>query len=99
MTSLSRRLQRLETGYRQSDGLASDRCHFIQREAIRHLSDDELRCLIGAKETQQEGRAWTSQELAALNALKTATEEECRKAQITIAEFNRYSRAATQART
>jgi hypothetical protein len=36
--------------------------------------------------------------LAALNALKTATEEECRKARITIAEFNRYSRAATQGR-
>jgi len=98
MTSLSRRLQRLEAGYRQNDGFAADRCRFIQREAIHHLSDDELRCLIGAKEAQQGGRAWTSQELAALNALKTATEEECRKARITIAEFNRYSRAATQGR-
>src|ERR1035438_989562 len=71
MTSLSRRLQRLESGYRQNDGLASDRRRPIQRRALQHLTTDQLRCLIELKKTPPQGRPLTSEELAALNALKT----------------------------
>jgi Lon protease-like protein len=97
MISLSRRLQRLEADRQQNAPVAADRRRCIQQRAIRRLTTEELRCLIEVKKALPEGRAWTSQELAALNALKTATEEECRKARITVAEFNRYSSAATPA--
>jgi hypothetical protein len=58
---------------------------------------EELRCLIEVHKAVEQGRELTSEELAAVNALNTATEEECRKAGITRAEFKRNSRAATQA--
>ena len=38
----------------------------------------------------------TSGEVAALNELKTATDLECEKAGISIAEFKRHCRQATQ---
>ena len=94
MTSLSRRLQRLESGYRQNDGNAAGRRRLIQRQALQHLTTDQLRCLIELKKTPPQGRPLTSEELATLNALKTATELECKKASIPIAEFNRYCRQA-----
>jgi hypothetical protein len=75
--TLKRRLQRLEAiGQRESE-LAPDRCRFITRAAVQHLSTDELRSAVGANEAQREGREPTSQEFAAANALKTATEVEC----------------------
>jgi len=90
MTSLSRRLQRLESGYRQNDGLASDRRRFIQQRALQHLTTDQLRCLIELKKTPPQGRPLTSEELAALNALNTAVDLECQKAGVSQAEFKRY---------
>ena len=92
MTSLSRRLGRLEAGSRESDGIAADRCRCVRRNALAHLTADELRCLIEAHEALQEGREWTSHELAAANALSTAVALECQKADMTRAEFNRYNR-------
>ena len=89
------RLERLESGYRQNDGLASDRRRLIQRQALRHLTTDQLRCLIELKKTPPQGRPLTSEELAALNALKTATELECKKTGIPIAEFKRHCRQDT----
>src|ERR1035441_11130274 len=55
MTSLSRRLQRLESGYRQNDGLASDRRRLIQRQALRHLTTDQLRGLVELKKGPPRG--------------------------------------------
>jgi len=87
--TLKRRLQRLEAiGLHESE-LAPGRCRFITRAAVQHLSTDELRFALGANAALQEGRAPTSQELAAANALKTATEVECRRAGMNLSEFNR----------
>ena len=92
--TLKRRLQRLEAiGQREAE-LAPDRCRFITRAAVQHLSTDELRSALGAHEALREGREPTSQELAAANALKTATEVECRRAGMAPAKFNRRSRRA-----
>src|ERR1019366_7529277 len=77
MTSLSRRLQRLESGYRQNDGLASDRRRLIQRQALRHLTTDQLRCLIELKKAPPRGRQLTSEEAAAAEAFNSAVEAEC----------------------
>jgi len=95
MTSLSRRLQRLESGYRQNDGLASDRRRPIQQQALQHLTTDQLRCLIDLKKNPPQGRPLTSEEVAALKALNTAVDLECQKAGIPIAEFKRHCRQDT----
>jgi hypothetical protein len=88
-------LQRLEAiGPRESE-LAPARFRFITRAAVQHLSTDELRSALGANEALREGREPTSQELGAASALKTATEVECRRAGMTLAEFNRHLAAAT----
>src|ERR1022692_2152129 len=88
MTSLSRRLQRLESGYRQNDGLASDRRRLIQRQALRHLTTDQLRCLIELKKAPR-SRQLTSEEAAAAEAFSSAVAAECQKAGFkSLAEFN-----------
>jgi len=95
MRSLSRRLQRLESiSIGREDWRFADRGRFISRAVLEHLSTDQLRCLIEVHKAVQQGRELTSQELAAVNTLNTATEEECRKAGASIAEFNRYHRSA-----
>src|ERR1035438_10687866 len=43
MTSLSRRLERLEAGCRQSFEIAPDRCRLIKQQALQHLTTDQLR--------------------------------------------------------
>ena len=95
MTSLGRRLQRLEAGCRQSFEIAPDRCRLIKQQALQHLTTDQLRCLIELKKTPPQGRPLTSEELAALNALNTAVDLECQKAGIPIAEFKRHCRQDT----
>jgi hypothetical protein len=56
MTSLSRRLERLEAGCRQSFEIAPDRCRLIKQQALQHLTTDQLRCLIDLKKTPPQGR-------------------------------------------
>lgn len=90
MPSLNRRLQRLQTICSRENELAPDRCRFITRAAVHHLSTDELRSALSAHEALRDGREPTTQELAAANALRTATEAECRRAGMTLAQFNRY---------
>ena len=97
MTSLSRRLERLEAGCRQSFEIAPDRCRLIKQQALQHLTTDQLRCLIDLKKTPPQGRPLTSEESAVVIAFDTAAQVECRKAGITRAEFVRYNRQATQA--
>jgi hypothetical protein len=46
--------------------------------------------------TSYQHRPLTSEEGAVVRAFDTATKEECRKAGITVAEFLRYRRQATQ---
>ena len=89
MLTLKRRLQRLEAIGPREPELAAARRSFITRAAVEHLSTDELRAALGASAALQEGREPTSQELAAANALQTATELECRRAGLTLVEFNR----------
>src|ERR1022692_372736 len=88
MISLSRRLQRLEAGCRQN---VADRRRIIQQESFKHLSIDQKKCLLAAM-TSYQHRPLTSEE----GAVDTATKEEGRKAGITVAEFLRYRRQATQ---
>jgi DNA-binding transcriptional regulator YdaS (Cro superfamily) len=95
--TLERRLQRLEAIGQRENELAPERCRFITRAAVQQLSTDELRSALGANEALREGREPTSQEVAAANALQTATEVECRRAGMTLAEFNRHLGAATPA--
>src|ERR1700690_3186903 len=97
MTSLGRRLQRLEAGCQQRDEMVADRCRPIQRRALQHLTTDQLRCLIELKKTPPQGRPLTSDELAVLNALNTAVDLECQKAGVSQAEFKRYHGASNQA--
>jgi hypothetical protein len=97
MTSLSRRLQRLEAGCRQNAPVAADRRRFIQQRALQHLTTDQLRCLIELKKTPPQGYPLTSEELAALNAHNTAVDLECQKAGVSQAEFKRYHGASNQA--
>jgi len=98
MTSLSRRLQRLEAGCRQSGEIAADRCRPISSRAFKHLSFDQLKCLQASITSYQQGRPLTSEEAAAVLAFDTAAQEECRKAGITLAEYKRYCQA-TQPKT
>src|ERR1039457_7117213 len=90
MTSLSRRLQRLESGFRQNDGLASDRRRLIQQQALQHLTTDQLRCLIELKKAPPRGRQLTSEEAAVVIAFDAAAREKCGKAGITRGESGRY---------
>ena len=87
------RLERLEAGCRQ---IVADRCRNIDKAAFTHLSHDQKKCLLAAIKSYQQGRPWTSEEAAVVNAFNTAMEEEGRKAGITIAQYSRYSRQAVQ---
>jgi hypothetical protein len=79
MTALSRRLQRPEASYRPSDEFVADRRHFIETQAFQHLSDDELRLVIGFLEAKKQGHESTSQQSAAAEAYAAALEKECQK--------------------
>ena len=96
MTTLTRRLGRLEAGCRQDDEIVADRCRNIHKAAFRHLSRDQLKCLHTALISYQRGCPWTSDESAVVAAFDTATREECRKAGIPVAEFVRHMRQAAQ---
>jgi hypothetical protein len=84
MTSLSRRLERLEADCRQK---AADRCQFIQQAIFKHLSLDQKKCLLTAITSYRQGRPLTSEEAAVVGAFDIATKEECRKAGITVTEY------------
>lgn len=97
MTSLSRRLERLEAGCRQSDEIAADRCRNIHRAAYKHLPLDQLKCLLAAITSYQQGRGLTSEEAAAAEAFNSAVAVECQKAGFkSLAEFKRYCRHAKE---
>ena len=97
MTSLSRRLERLEVGCRENDRFAADRCRPISSRAFKHLTYDQLKCLQASITSYQQGRPLTSEELAMLNALNTAVDLECQKAGVSQAGFKRYHGASNQA--
>jgi len=78
--SLLTRLERLEASLpdadcRQNNRYSADR-KFIEREAIRQMSDDELRLIIGFSEAEKQGHELTSQESAAAEAYAAALERE-----------------------
>ncbi len=76
MTSLSRRLMRLEANCRQNDAISADRRRLVAQRAFQHLSTDELRCLRAAKVAGIEGRSLADQELRAVKAFEVAVEVE-----------------------
>src|ERR1017187_7755283 len=78
MTSLGRRLQRLEAGCRQSFEIAPDHCRLIKQQALQHLTTDQLRCLIELKKAPPRGRQLTSEEAELSLAFDAAAREECR---------------------
>ena len=97
MTSLGRRLQRLEAGCRQCDEIAADRCRIIHRAAYKHLPLDQLKCLLAAIRSYQQGRPLTGEEAVAAEAFNSAVAVECQKAGFkSLAEFNRYCRQARE---
>jgi len=98
MISLSRRLQRLEAGCRQSDEIVADRCRNIYKAAFTHLSYDQKKCLLAAITSHQQGRPLTSEEAAVVSAFDTAMKAECEKAGITLAEYRRHCGQATATR-
>lgn len=93
MTSLTRRLGRLEAGCRQNDEIVADRCRIVRQETYKHLSFDQKKCLLAAITSYQQGRPLTCEEAAVVSAFDTATQEECRKAGISLAEYKRYWQA------
>jgi len=97
MSSLSKRLQRLEAGWPRSDEVIADRYKLIRHSALDQLTVGELRGLIEAHDALQEDREYTSQEVGALSALNTAVNMECQKAGLSRAAFDRYHSADKQA--
>jgi hypothetical protein len=77
--SLGKRLQRLEASRRPNDEFVAERRHFIETQAFQHLSDDELRLVIGFIEAKKQGHELTSQQSAAAEAYAAALEKECQK--------------------
>jgi hypothetical protein len=102
MRALSRRLQRLESGCRQNDVLAADRCRLIQQAAFSHLSLDQKKCLQAFLNSYLQGRPLTSEEQAAaveiFKALDSALTAECHKAGIDRADYRRHASRAAAAR-
>ncbi len=84
MTSLSKRLERLEAGCRQK---AADRCQVIQQAIFKHLSLGQKKYLLAAITSHRQGRPLTSEEAAVVGAFDTATPEECRNAGVTVTEY------------
>jgi hypothetical protein len=84
---MTRRLRRLEAGCRQNHQIVADRRRLIQQASFKHLSLDQKKCLRAAITSYQQGHPLTGEEVAVVNAFDTATEQECRKAGITIAEY------------
>jgi hypothetical protein len=77
------RLERLEAGlpevgYGQNNRYAGHR-RLIEQDAIRQMSEDELRLIIGFIEAKKQGHELTSQQSAAAEAYAAALERECQK--------------------
>jgi hypothetical protein len=87
MTSMTSRLRRLEAGCRQYHELVADRRRLIQKASFKHLSLDQKKCLQAAIRSYQQGRPLTGEEAAVVTAFDAATEQACRKAGITAAEY------------
>jgi len=106
MTSLRRRLKRLEGNYQSVNQRAGDQARNRESSlmclALRHLSDDELYIIHAIAGSLHEGSfqpgALTAQQWDALTACDAAFDEECRKAGFTsAAEFNRRRNSGTRA--
>jgi len=89
ITSLSRRLKRLEGSYQSVNRVVGEHARNLEsalrERVLQHLSDDELRLLRDAAEAMQQGSFDQSKiptdQWAALNtAYDAAFDEECRKA-------------------
>jgi DNA-binding GntR family transcriptional regulator len=98
LTSISRRLKRLEGNYQSVNRLAGEHARnlgpAIWKRVVQHLSDDELRLLQDVAEAMQQGsfkeQMLATDEWAALNtAYNAALNEECRKAGASSADFRR----------
>jgi hypothetical protein len=102
MRALSRRLRRLESGCRQNDVLAADRCRVIQQAALSHLSLDQKKCLQSFLNSYLQGRPSPSEEQAAaveiLKALNSTVAAECHKAGIDRADYRRHAGRAAAPR-
>jgi hypothetical protein len=59
----------------------------IQKASFKHLSLDQKKCLQAAIRSYQQGRPLTGEEAAVVTAFDAATEQACRKAGITAAEY------------
>ncbi len=99
ITSLTRRLKRLEGSYESVNRVASAHARNLEsalrERVLQHLADDELRLLHDVAEAMQQGSLdqikIPAEQLAALDkAYDAAFDEECRKAGFaSAADFHR----------
>jgi hypothetical protein len=90
MTSLGRRLKRLEAALPAVSKLGAERNSAMQRLAFQHLSADDFDAVHDIVEQGKQPAQYTERESEAVKALTSAFELEVRKAgYATIREFQR----------
>jgi hypothetical protein len=88
MTSLGRRLQRIEAALRPVLALGSERNSAMQELALQHLSGEELGALRDIVEQRKQPGQYTERESEAVKAITRAFEQEVQKAgYATVREF------------
>jgi hypothetical protein len=80
MTSLGRRLQRIEAVSRAASTLGTERHAAVKSLALEHLSSEDLDALEDILEQGTQAHQWTEREAGAVKALTTAFEQEARAA-------------------
>jgi hypothetical protein len=89
MTSLGRRLKRIEAAFQPNLKLGAERHSAMQRLALRHLSREDLLALRGIVEQGKQPQQYTDRESETVKVLTRAFETEVRKAgYATAREFN-----------
>jgi vacuolar-type H+-ATPase subunit H len=89
MTSLGRRLQRIEAASRAASTLGAERHAAMKSLALEHLSSEDLDALEDILEQGTQANQWTEREAGAVKAF-TTFEQEVRKAgYATVGELQR----------
>jgi hypothetical protein len=90
MTSLGRRLQRIEAVSRAVSTLGAERHAAVKSLALEHLSSEDLDALKDILEQGEQANQRTQREAGAVKTLTTAFEQEVQKAgYATVREFHR----------
>ena len=79
MSTLNKRLQRLEASHPPIEEVVVDREGFLRSKAMQQLSEEQLLGLRDFLEAKKEGRPLTSRAEAGRDAYSAALEKECQK--------------------